>query len=259
MMGAKILFIDIETKPLESYLWRLFDEQKGLPLLKADWSILSWSAKWYGESKIHYRDQRRAKDLENDKVMLQPLWKMMDEADIIIGHNSKKFDVRRLNARFLKHGMGQPSGYRQIDTLVEAKKHFDLTSNSLEYVASYLRCKFQKLTQRRFPGFELWRACLARNPKAWDEMAKYNQRDVLVLEEVYRKLSPWITTVNFGVFHGGNGPVCSCGSTRFVKRGASTAKTNGGVYQRYWCSACHKGFQSKQNLLTKEKRRSLLK
>lgn len=257
MSKPKILLLDIETRPMLSYIWRLFDEQGGLPMLKTDTSILSWSAKWHGESKIMYSDQRNAKDLENEKEILKGIWKLLDEADVVIGHNSKKFDIKRLNARFLKHDLGRPSSYRQIDTLVEVKKHFALTSNSLEFVANYLNCKHKKLKRKKFPGFELWKECLAGNKEAWKEMEAYNKQDVLTLEAVYDKLKPWIDVINFSVFHEGEENVCSCGSKEFKKNGIDT--TNTGVFQRYRCKRCGKPSRSKENLLSKEKRKALRK
>jgi uncharacterized protein YprB with RNaseH-like and TPR domain len=249
-----MLLLDIETRPMLSYIWKLFDEQKGLSMLHTDSCILSWSAKWHGEKKIMYADQRKAKDVENEKEILKELWELMDSADVIIGHNSKKFDIKRLNARFIKHGLGRPSKYRQIDTLVECKKHFALTSNSLAYVAEYLDCKFQKLKHKKFPGFELWKECLAGNKAAWNEMELYNKQDVLTLEAVYDKLSPWIDTINFAVFNKGE-HICSCGSKELIKKGL--AATNSGLFQRYKCKSCGKPYQDKVNELTPEERKKL--
>lgn len=258
--GPKILLLDIETKPMLSYIWRLFDEQGGIAMLKEDWSILSWAAKWYDpQNKIKYplmyMDQSKAKDIENEKKILEGMWKLLDEADIVIGHNSDKFDLKKLNARFAIHGMQPPSSYRKIDTLKIARKHFAFSSNKLEYLAEVLGCKLKKLTKRVFSGFDLWRECLARNQKAWAEMQVYNKQDVLVLEEVYKKLIPWDSSINFSVYHDGEEHVCSCGNTSFLKRGL--ARTNNGVYQRYRCNQCGKESRGKENLLSPEKRKSL--
>ena len=258
--SPKILLLDIETKPMLSYVWRLFDEQGGIAMLKEDWSILSWAAKWHdpaGKIKypIMYMDQRTAKNIENEKEILEGMWKLLDEADIVIGHNSDKFDLKKLNARFAIHGMEPPSSYRKIDTLKIARKHFAFSSNKLEYLAEILGCKLKKLTKRVFNGFELWRECLAKNKKAWIEMEKYNKQDVLVLEEVYKKLIPWDSSVNFNTYHDGEEHVCSCGGTSFLKRGFAT--TNNGRYQRYRCNNCGKESRSKVNELSIDKRKSL--
>jgi hypothetical protein len=48
----------------------------------------------------------------------------------------------------------------------------------------------KKKRHAKFPGFELWRECLAGNHEAWDEMREYNIDDVLSLEELYLVMRP---------------------------------------------------------------------
>lgn len=254
-MKPKILLLDIETKPMESFFWRLYDEQGGMAMLKADWCILAWSAKWLDDKEIMYSDQSKAKDIEDEKKILEKLWKLLDEADVVIGHNAKKFDIKRINTRLKKHKFKPPSPYRVIDTLVEARKHFAFSSNKLEDLANFLGCKAKKLVKRKFPGFSLWRECLLGNKEAWKEMELYNKQDVIVLEEVYKELDPWINVINFNVFNEGEDHVCSCGSKDLKKNG--TDKTNSGVFQRWKCTNCGKPYREKLNLLSPEKRKSM--
>lgn len=254
-MSKKILFLDIETAPILGYVWGLFDQNIGLNQIHTDWHILSWAARWKDSDKMMYMDQRKAKDLENEKVILEGIWKLLDEADIVIGHNSRRFDVKKLNARFIAHGMEPPSTYRQIDTLSIARKYFAMTSNKLEYLAEKLGCKFKKMKPKKFPGFELWKQCLVKNQEAFKEMEAYNKQDVLALEEVYNKLIPWDTSINFSVYNEGEEHTCTCGSKSFLKRGF--IYTNNGKYQRLRCNNCGKETRSKENLLSLEKRKSL--
>lgn len=254
--GPKILFLDIETAPILGYVWGLFDQNVGLNQIHTDWHILSWAAKWQGEDKMMYMDQRNARDLENEKVILEGIWKLLDEADIVVGHNSKRFDVKKLNARFLIHKMQPPSPFRQIDTLTIAKKYFAMTSNKLEYLADKLGCKLKKMKTKKFPGFELWKECLAKNKEAFKEMELYNKRDVDVLEEVYDRLIPWDNSINFAVYNGGQ-HVCTCGSTDLRNKGVTV--TNSGIFQRYKCKKCGKPFQDKINELTPEQRKAIKK
>lgn len=258
-MKPKILLLDIETSPMLSYVWALFSEQGGLPMLKKDWNILSWAAKWYGEDKIMQMDQRKAKNIEDEKAILKGMWKLLDEADIVITHNGDKFDLKKLNTRFVKFDLGKPSPYRSIDTLKIARKHFSFTSNKLEYLAEFLKCKFKKMKSKKFPGVTMWDQCLARNPEAWKEMEAYNKQDVLTLEAVYDKLKPWDKTINFSIFNAGN-HICSCGSTELIKKGTTDySYTNHGYYQRYRCKSCGAPYTDKTNLLTPEQRKNMKK
>lgn len=255
--GPKILLLDIETAPILGYVWQLWDQNVALNQIKSDWYILSWSAKWLGDApnKTMYADQRKAKNIEDDSKLLKGIWQLLDEADIVIGQNSNAFDIKKLNARFILNGMQPPSSFKKIDTMLLAKKHFGFTSNKLEYMSDKLCKKYKKLKHTKFPGFEMWRECLAGNIKAWKEMEVYNKYDVLALEELYTKLIPWDNTINFSVYRDDTKHICTCGSSNYKLNGY--AYTSTGKFQRYKCVDCGSETRSKTNLLSKDKRKSL--
>jgi hypothetical protein len=192
----KVLVLDIETAPLLSYHWGLFDQNIPLNMMQRDWFVLSWTAKWLHEDKVLYKDQRQKKGLAltKDKQLLKPLWKLMDEADIILGQNSTAFDLKKLNAKFLENGLGVPSEYKKIDTYRLAKKHFAFTSNKLEYMSKKFNKKYKKQDHEEFSGFRLWDECLKGNIKAWKCMEKYNNFDVLATEELFVNLAKFDKT-----------------------------------------------------------------
>jgi hypothetical protein len=254
-MAAKVLIWDIETAPILGYVWGLFDQNIGLNQIHSDWHVLAWSAKWLGEKEVMYMDQRKTKDITNDKKILEVLWKLLDEADIVVTQNGKQFDQKKVNARFVQHGMQPPSSYKHIDTKLLAKKHFGFTSNKLAYMTDKLCTKYKKLEHGKFPGFELWKECLRGNIKAWKEMEKYNKYDVLSLEELYLKLIPWDNTVNFSLYYDNDVQTCSCGSMEFKHIGFHYTPT--GKYQRFRCKKCGKEGRLNKNLLSKEKRDSI--
>jgi hypothetical protein len=255
----KILLFDIETSPIIAYVWGLWENNVAINQIKSDWHVLSWSAKWLGspESEVMYADQRHEKNMEDDKKILKKLWDLLDESDVVITQNGISFDQKKLNARFIMHGFNPPSSYRHIDTLRIAKKHFAFSSNKLEYLTKKLCTKYKKLSHAKFSGFELWKECLAGNMDAWNEMEIYNKHDVLSLEELYTKLSPWDNSVNFDVYSNDFSNTCSCGSKEFIKNGY--AYTNIGRFQRYKCTKCGSECRDKKNLLTLDKKASLKK
>jgi DNA polymerase elongation subunit (family B) len=256
MNKPKILIYDIETAPLISYTWGIWQQDIALNQIKQDWHLLSWSAKWLDEKEVMYADQRNVKNIENDKDILQQIWNLLNEADIVVTQNGKQFDQKKLNARFIIHGMHPPSPYRHIDTLELAKKNFGFTSNKLEYLSDKLCAKFKKFTKRsQYSGFELWKACLSGDKKAWETMEKYNKQDVLALEELYKKLIPWHNPINFNVYSDNTEKVCSCGSIAIKKNGF--VYTASGKFQAFKCLNCGARTRSKTNLLTLEKRKSL--
>jgi len=255
--GPRVLLIDIETAPLLGFCWGLWENNIALNQIKSDWHVLSWSAKWLGDSanRIMYADQRNAKNIENDKDLLLGIWELLDQADIVIGQNSKAFDIKKLNARFIINGMQPPSSFKQIDTMLLAKKYFQFTSNKLEYLTDKLCTKYKKLKVREFPGFEMWSECLKGNLKAWKCMEKYNKYDVLSLEELYGKLIAWDSSVNFNLYSDSLDMVCSCGSRSFRNKGFSYTAT--GKYSRHKCNECGAEVRGSTNLFSKEKRQSL--
>jgi uncharacterized protein YprB with RNaseH-like and TPR domain len=129
--------------------------------------------------------------LLNDKKLLKPLWKLMDEADIIVAQNGDRFDLPKLFARFIENGMGCPSEFTTIDTYKMGKK-FGFTSHKLAYMTEKLNRKYVKQDHGDFQGFKLWDACINGNLKAWKSMEKYNKYDVLSLEELFLKLSEFV-------------------------------------------------------------------
>jgi hypothetical protein len=256
--GPKVLLFDIETAPMLAYVWGLWDQNVGLNQIEEDWHVLSWAAKWLGDpvSEIMYMDQRGRRDITNDKKLLKQIWLLLDEADIVITQNGKKFDVKKLNARFLHHGFPPPSSFKHIDVYQLAKKHFAFTSNKLEYLTNKFNRKYKKLTEKRkFVGFNLWTAVLKGVKSAWYEMEKYNKYDVFSLEEWYHIIAPWDASINFSLYHDSEDHICSCGSTKFKKNGYWYTAT--GKFQRYKCLSCGKESRSRQNLFSKEKKQSL--
>ena len=257
---AKVLLLDIETAPMLGYVWQLWDQNVALNQLKADWYILSFACKWLNDSpdKVVYCDQRNATNIEDDSEILKKLWKLLDEADCVLTQNGQRFDIPKINARFIQHGFQPPSSYRHIDTMRIAKSVFGFTSNKLEYMTDKLCKKYKKLKHAKFSGFELWKECLAGNLEAWSEMQEYNTMDILSLEELYFVLVPWAPTINFNVFREDNEIRCNaCNSLEFVKNGFKYS--NLAKYQKYKCTVCGAESVSRENLLSKEKRKSLRK
>ena len=252
----KVLVFDIETAPLKAFVWSMWQHGVGLSQVRDDWYVMSWSAKWLGDDEVFYDDIRDSYAEEDDSELLRGIWKLLNEADAVITQNGKKFDVKKLNARFVIHGFQPPSSFKHIDTLQIAKRKFGFTSNKLEYMTDKLCKTYKKLKHGKFPGQELWNECLKGNMEAWEEMEEYNRYDVLSLEELYLIFRSWDNThPNFSLYNNDEEVVCKCGSHNIVKDGYTY--TNLSRFQRYRCQDCGAESRGRENLLTKEKRKSL--
>lgn len=240
MTDQKVLILDIETSPMLVYVWNLKDQYVGLNQIVEDWHIMAWSAKWLGEpaNKTRYYDLRNQKR-GNDLPILKPLWRLLNKADIVLTQNGKAFDAKKINARFMMHGMKPPSPYKHLDTYLISKSVASFTSHSLEYLTDKFCVKYKKLSHAAFPGLKLWTECLKRNMAAWDEMRRYNIHDVLSTEEFYSKIKAWAPESAPKPFASEkfSGQCKVCGKKgRMTRRGHSVK--NRFRYQRWQCQTC---------------------
>ncbi len=250
----KVLLLDIETAPIRLYGWSLWNQNFGLNMIDSEWFILSYAAKWLGagEKEVYYNDMRGRVDTEDDSFMLEELWNLLNEADIVLGQNSNKFDIKKINARLVMNGFQPPSSYKKVDTLLMAKAAFGFTSNKLEWLTDKLNVKFKKLKHNNYAGFDLWKGMMADEPEAWEECKEYNIHDVLSLEELYVKLAPWDKKQpNFSLYFDEPEQQCRCGSKDFIEDGY--AYTSVSKFQRYRCVSCGAESRSRKNLFTKDK------
>lgn len=167
--------------------------------------------------------------------MLDAAHSMLSEADVVVGYNSKRFDMLHLNREFVLAGMQPPAPYQQVDLLAVVRRQFKFPSNKLDYVAQALNLG----GKTSHTGFQLWVDCMADDPKAWALMKKYNKQDVVITEALYDKLLPWIPGhPSHGTFNGLNNMCPNCGSLKLQSRGK--AYTAASTYQRYACKDCGK-------------------
>jgi predicted RNA-binding Zn-ribbon protein involved in translation (DUF1610 family) len=234
MTQPKILFIDIESAPKVAYIWNFWKENIQPDRVVNDGFLMTVASKWAGSEETVCASGED--DIGNDKHIVQHMAFLLDNADIVVAHNAKKFDIPLFNARCVINGIKPPSPYRIIDTLEIARKKFKFDSNSLENLARVLGCK-PKGKHKKFPGFLLWKECLAGNMEAWEEMVRYNIDDVVTLEQVYLKLRPWMDNHPNVAHLAGTEMACpKCGSKHLQRRGKH--KTNVATYQRYQCVDC---------------------
>ncbi len=191
MKPARVAYVDIETAPNLGWVWGKWEQN--VIDFKQHWYMLSFAVKWQGERKtrVHALPDfvgAYARNREDDTALVHQLHRVFDEADVIIGHNIDKFDIRKTNARFVALGLPPPSPYQTVDTLKIARRILDTgCGNALDDLGGYLGVG-RKLAHT---GKHLWFACMNGDRKAWATMCKYNIRDVELLEKVYLKLRPW--------------------------------------------------------------------
>ena len=249
----KTLLLDIETAPNLVYAWGLWKQNINIDHIIESGYTLCAAYKWKGtKGKPAFLRTSSVKGSILDN--LRELGSLLDEADAVVHYNGKKFDIPVLNKEFLQHSLTRPSPYKQIDLYQAVRRGFRFQSNKLDFVARELGigCKVHH------KGLELWKGCMNDEEKSWKIMEKYNVQDVVLLEDLYDRLLPWIDGHPNCQLYGDIGEMsCTrCGSRDLYKRG--TYKTNVGVYQRFSCNTCGAWMRGRSPLLNGEERKNVL-
>lgn len=234
---AKVLVMDIETAPLSTAVFGIWNQNIGLNQLNTlDYFIITWAAKWLFEDEVMYGQLTPEESLnENDERIVKDMWSLLEEADIVITHNGDKFDFKRLNTRFIIHGMNPPAPYQSIDTLKVVKKNFNFVSNKLNFINEVLGLE----TKLQHDGFSLWKGCVNGDQQSLDTMLEYNKQDVYIQEELYFRLRPWIKPhPNLGFFIEQDIQVCpNCASPDWNLID-NYYRTQLNEYQSFRCNCC---------------------
>jgi len=237
----RVIFYDIETAPSLGYYFDLYKEGNIVSTTQS-WFMLSFAYKVQGERKIHYHcladypgyDRNKT----DDKALVKDLHRLVfSNADCLIGHNIDRFDSRKSKARFLAHGLPPPPPTKTIDTLKLARRVFKMDSNRLAHIGEYLGLGGKETTS----GWKLWEQCIAGDRAAWGQMARYNKRDVDLLEQVFNRLAPYQPNAPYM----GAAGCPSCYSDRVQQRGFNVSRA--GKRPRFQCQDCSHWYSSTKN------------
>jgi hypothetical protein len=230
----KILLMDIETRPVKAWVWNVWDQNISMDQIIEDWSILCWSAKWLFDKDVMGQTVtvEEAKTAQDFSV-LPRIWQLLNEADVVIGHNSKQFDIKRLNTRFFLNNMSKPMYFQQIDTKEIAKQNFAFLHNKLDWIA-----QITGIGRKMETEFSWWTECAAGNKKYLDKMLEYNKMDGQLEDEVYMRLRPWMDKhPNMNIYSGLDFPVCpTCGDADLNWNGKYATPL--GLYRGFRCEKC---------------------
>lgn len=230
----RILLLDIETSPAIAYVWRLFDENIGIDQLIQPSRVICWGAKWIGESRFLYADER-----SGQKKMFEGIHSLLSACDAVITYNGNSFDIPKLNGAFVEHGLPPLPPLTSID-LYQTVKQFGFQSNKLAYVAPFLKIG-QKVKNE---GFPLWAACMKGDKEAWKRMKHYNEGDVRLLQGLYKAVRPHMK--NHPRLYESGCPDCgetaTTGETKY-------RKTTAYRFPYLQCASCHGWYKGKRQSL----------
>jgi len=227
----RTLEIDIEAAPAKAYIWGLKTRYVPVSQVQEDGYILCFAYRWRDEPDVvgfwSIWDQ-------GHDAMIQAAWDLLDEADHIITYNGNSYDIPRLNAEFLIGRLGPPSPYVHTDLFQTVSRKFRVLSKSMNHMLKLLSLE-HKLEHK---GFELWTGVMDGNKEDQAVMEDYNIKDVLVMDELYEEMYPWLDNVpNQSLWMDtGSKLKCRCGSENLRFKGYKKTKVLS--YKQYHCKDC---------------------
>ena len=240
MSKAKILIVDIETFPNLSYTWGKYEQN--VIRFKQESCIATYAAKWLGKpvfAKGLNSYENYVPGTYDDMELVTDLHALFDKADIIVAHNGIDFDIKVCQSRFIFHGLKPPAPFKVVDTKRVAKRVGRFNSNKLDDLGELL-----DLGRKIKTDFDLWQGCINGDKKAWAKMLKYNKKDVVLLEKLYLRLLPWMSThPNRGLLENATCP--KCGRNDAHSRGEYLTTTR--RYQRFQWQSCGGWFRTNKS------------
>lgn len=237
--GPRILFYDIETTPLQAWIWRCGDQviRHGQLVdgMFDQYHIICISYCWKDGGKAKtidwgYKEQNTAQVIEKfDKIIKQ--------ADITIGKNSDRFDTRHINVQRLFADLpGMPEWIKATDDLeTQIRRHFGagLASVSLDYVSKKLGYGGKSPME-----FEDWlhicQKTRGKGPAALKKMIKYCEKDVEDTRALWEKVEDHIIPkYNIAAMYGLHSGCVDCGGYNLVKNGYAPSRN--GLVQKFIC------------------------
>lgn len=188
--APKILIWDVECTDMElaarTYALKSHVKYHHYDTIKRDWTMLGAAWKWLGDDKVHCIRVSPNQPL-NDYAVILALHSVLQEADILIGHNVARFDVKKFNARAIYYGLSPIRPQQVIDTLKEARKIANFSSNTLGYLTKHLGIA----EKTSAPD---WYKIIDGDADELRSMRQYNKDDVIATEQLYLRLRSWMPT-----------------------------------------------------------------
>lgn len=228
---AKILLYDLEVSRslVEGYGNRW--DFKVIKFIRPQ-QLMCYSWKELGEKNIHFVSRH---DFKTYHEFVKSLRDLLDSADVTIAHNGGSFDDKMANRFFVTEGLTPPKPRKTIDTKREAQRWFRFESNKLDDLGQFLG-----VGRKEEIGYsDLEDDFMSDNPSrnTVKLMKKYNNQDVLLLEEIYYIIRPYMQNhPNMGDIEQING-VCPKCLSKDLKLEGTHARRNGRV-QSYSCGNC---------------------
>jgi len=234
----KRLFFDIETSYYLVPTFNFWKVNINPDHILREKKIICICYKWQYEDTVHTLVWDKRQD---DTKLIKDFINIIKDADEIIAHNGDRFDMKELRTRAILTDNLMFPVYRTLDTLKKSKQYFKFASNRLDYIGKVLNVG-RKLEHE---GMQMWiDICEHKSKEALDKMLSYCQQDVILLEDVYHTLSPYIYhNTNFAVLTGNPKWYCPECASKNVQLSHTDATAMGIIRRHMKCNDCKKFFK----------------
>lgn len=224
----KIVTVDIETTPAQVYTWSLYPTAISHQSIIEDFSIICAAYKYLDKPNVQ---GFKVDVVGDDFEVVRKLSEVLTDVDVVVGQNLDRFDIKKLQARLVYHGLPPLPKLVTVDTLKVAKKVGGFTSNRLDYLGKHLLGE-----GKMHVDYDLWLQVMKGSKEAINKMFAYNKMDVVRGEALYLKLRPYMHNhPHVAVMQDGVKCDCpTCGSSNLQKRGFRVT-AGGNKYQRLQC------------------------
>lgn len=251
----KVLLLDLESAPSVVVAFNRFKVNLSQEsVLKEGGWLISYAYKWLGDREVQGNVLTPNEAINaDDSGLCGELWELVEQSDAIIYHNGLNFDLPLLKARVLVNGLPPIRKVKSIDTL-QIMKEFKLNSNKLNSLGVQLDLG-KKLDHE---GLNLWIRCMDGDPEALNHMLEYNKVDIELLEELYKRVSPYSTRHPNLAVNLGDKLRCNICCSDNVKPTGNIVSTNLSLFEEYVCNDCQARFKNRKSITTSEQRSKFL-
>lgn len=244
MADLIITALDIETHPAKVFVYDLFRPFISHKQIIEPSRISCFSYQVYGQRKVHFVSEYH----DGREKLVDELWRIMNESDVIVGYNSARFDVPWILGTLMEAGKTKPSPVKHIDLFQTMKSNSRFLSKKLDAVSEKLLGDKKIDVNTMMLAIECASDDPDRAAKAWAKMKRYSIKDTALLFPLFERVRSYVKMphpVNE------DGASChSCGSLDLQRRGFSNTLT--GKFQRFSCNACGSWFRGTERSSSSE-------
>lgn len=172
----------------------------------------------------------------DDKAVLEKFIELINEADIVVGHNMDNFDMKKLRWRARVHGLPAIPKVPTVDTLKQSRKLYGVgpLGHSLGNLCSRLDLELKDhLSKADLKSF-----LFTGDKKALRRILSYGKQDIVTLRELYYKMLPDMQGHPHMKAFSEHEIVCrNCGS-HHLKKHKSRPSAAGVMKHQYQCQDC---------------------